>query len=147
MTEAMSRRAVNTSPRASILPKAADTSAIENHLRVSEGLETSVLQALLGAFTEIATSEVLKAIGVSSKTLDRKENARLNRSHSDAAFALIEIAGMAERVFGSPHLAQQWLVKPATGLNGQRPLDLLTTSPGIGAVKDLLGRIEYGVYA
>lgn len=89
----------------------------------------------------------LKAIGISSKTLERKENDRLNRGHSDAAYALLEVMGTAERVLGNRPLAEQWLARPALSLNGQRPLDLLTTSPGIGAVKELLGRIEYGVHA
>ena len=106
-----------------------------------------MLLALLAGFPGADAKEMLKAIGISSKTLGRKENARLNRSHSDAAFALLEVTASANRVFGNPQAAQQWLLKPATALNGQRPLDLLTTSPGIGAVKDLLGRIEYGVYA
>ena len=59
---------------------------------------------------------------------------------------LIEITVIAERVFGTRELAENWVSQPALALDGQRPMDLLTTTPGIEAVKDLLTRLEFGVY-
>lgn len=35
---------------------------------------------------------------------------------------------------------------PALALDGRRPLDMLATADGIQAVKDLLTRMEFGVY-
>lgn len=69
-----------------------------------------------------------------------------NQASSNAALALIEINGLAERVLGGHAAAEHWLSEPAIGLDGQRPIDLLSSSPGIESVKDLLQRIEYGVY-
>jgi len=51
------------------------------------------------------------------------------------------------RVFGSREAAELWLYRPATGLNRQRPIDLLATPAGVGLVEEFLGRLEYGVYA
>lgn len=43
--------------------------------------------------------------------------------------------------------AQRWLTTGAVALKGQRPLDLLSTRQGADLVRDLLVRMEYGVYA
>ncbi|PPQ34366.1 antitoxin Xre/MbcA/ParS toxin-binding domain-containing protein [Rhodopila globiformis] len=57
-----------------------------------------------------------------------------------------KILAMASAVLGSRQEAEQWLLRPATGLNQQRPIDLLATSRGIEIVGDFLGRLKYGVY-
>jgi putative toxin-antitoxin system antitoxin component (TIGR02293 family) len=49
-------------------------------------------------------------------------------------------------VFGSVKEAREWLLSPASGLEGQRPIDLLDTEPGGAQVRDYLGAIEYGNY-
>ena len=64
----------------------------------------------------------------------------------DVAMALKEVTDIAIRVLGSRELAEHWLAQPALALDGQRPLDLLATAPGVEAVKDLLTRMEFGVY-
>jgi putative toxin-antitoxin system antitoxin component (TIGR02293 family) len=57
-----------------------------------------------------------------------------------------EIFEQAVKVFGSEEEARAWLVEPAYGLDGQRPIDLLTTESGAAIVRDYLGAIEYGNY-
>lgn len=57
-----------------------------------------------------------------------------------------DIEQIATRVFGSREQARRWLQKPAIGLDGRRPFDLLTSDEGRQLVEDYLGRIEYGVY-
>ena len=42
--------------------------------------------------------------------------------------------------------AELWLCRPALGLNGVRPIDLLQSPEGKLLVQELLGRLEYGVY-
>jgi uncharacterized protein (DUF2384 family) len=36
--------------------------------------------------------------------------------------------------------------RPALGLDGHKPIELLSTPVGMKLVKDFLGQIEYGVY-
>ena len=72
---------------------------------------------------------------------------KLNPKHSDAALALMEVTEAAERVLGSRLAAEQWLTRPAIALDRERPIDLLTSTTGIQAVKDLLTRMEHGVYS
>jgi putative toxin-antitoxin system antitoxin component (TIGR02293 family) len=56
------------------------------------------------------------------------------------------ILAKATRVLGSQEEAEQWLKRPAIGLNRRRPIDLLTTRVGAKLVEIYLGRLEYGVY-
>lgn len=122
-------------------------SGVERHNLVLQGLSTQILKNALETFQLVPEARLLHAIGLSSKTLGRREETRLGPRHSDAAMALIEVTEMADRVLGSRSLAENWLTEPALALDGQRPLDLISSTPGIEAVKDLLTRMEYGVYA
>ncbi len=57
-----------------------------------------------------------------------------------------QIMSLAHKVFGTLEETEQWLLRPAMGLNRQRPIDLLRTDEGTQLVEDHLGRIEHGVY-
>lgn len=57
------------------------------------------------------------------------------------------VRAMAEEVLGSAEAANEWLTTKAMGLEFRRPIDLVNTSPGAEAVKTLLQRMKYGVYA
>ncbi len=62
------------------------------------------------------------------------------------AVKFAEILAKATPVLGSQEEAEQWLKRPAIGLDQQRPVDLLTTPAGVKLVEDYLGRLEYDVY-
>jgi putative toxin-antitoxin system antitoxin component (TIGR02293 family) len=47
---------------------------------------------------------------------------------------------------GSQEAAEQWLERPAIGLDQRRPIDLLSTPAGVELVETFLERLEYGVY-
>jgi len=119
---------------------------ISLHHTVIEGVPVRDFLHVLSHY-HLPRKDLLDGIGISERTLQRNEGGKLNPVHSGAALALLEITAMAERVLGNREDAEQWLSKKSMALNGERPLDLLTSSPGIDAVKDLLTRIEYGVYA
>ena len=120
---------------------------VERHKMVQVGLSSTIVKQTLETFHVIPQGQLLQAVGLSSKTLGRRVDSLLGSRHSDAAIALIQVTDMADRVLGNRALAEQWLSHPAIALDGNRPLDMLTTNPGIAAVKDLLTRMEYGVYA
>ena len=122
-------------------------SGVEKHKLIQRGFSTRMLRDAIGTFHAVTESQLLHAIGLSSKTLGRRLDENLGPRHSDAAMALIEITDMAQRVLGKRELAETWLNHPAIALDGQKPLDMLSSAPGIEAVKDLLMRLEYGVYA
>ena len=66
---------------------------------------------------------------------------------TDGIYRLESARAMAEEVLGSAEGANKWLDTEAMGLEFRKPIDLLSTSPGAEAVKTLLQRMKYGVYA
>jgi putative toxin-antitoxin system antitoxin component (TIGR02293 family) len=66
---------------------------------------------------------------------------------SERLWRFAEILAHATRVFGSQPEAENWLNRPAIGLDQRKPIDLLRTYPGVRLVADYLTRIEHGVYA
>lgn len=56
------------------------------------------------------------------------------------------IFAKAVEIFGSEDEAELWLRRPAIGLNGECPIDLLKSPEGKRVIADFLARLEYGVY-
>ncbi len=52
------------------------------------------------------------------------------------------IVAKAGMVLGSREAAESWLLRPAMGLDQQRPLDLLQTELGFLTVEDYLTRLN-----
>jgi putative toxin-antitoxin system antitoxin component (TIGR02293 family) len=53
----------------------------------------------------------------------------------------------AHRVFGSEEKAESWLQRPNASLSGQKPMDLLKDELGTAVVRELLERIDHGIFA
>jgi putative toxin-antitoxin system antitoxin component (TIGR02293 family) len=91
-----------------------------------------------------------KALGVSLRTFQRKKKdaskAKLNQEQSGRAWKFAEILGNATEVFGSQEEAEQFMERPAIGLDQNRPIDLLGTPAGVEMIETYLQRIKYGVY-
>jgi len=52
----------------------------------------------------------------------------------------------AERVFGDKEKAEAWLNSPNRSLLGRRPIDLLRDKAGTAIVREMLERIDHGVF-
>ena len=122
-------------------------SPLLRHDLVNQGVSTSLLMALLATYNRVSKQEVYGVIGISEKTAGRRKHEMLPREAADATLALIEITSLAERVLGSHAEAEQWLVTPALGLDGRKPIELIATRAGAEMVKAHLVRIDHGVYA
>ena len=59
---------------------------------------------------------------------------------------IVEVTARAIEVFGSREKALRWLKAPVRSLGDQAPISLLDTQDGINRVKDVLGRVEHGVW-
>lgn len=57
-----------------------------------------------------------------------------------------DVHQLAVQVLGSQALVARWMERPAPALDGRRPGELLGDDAGVEAVRELLIRIEYGVY-
>jgi putative toxin-antitoxin system antitoxin component (TIGR02293 family) len=124
-------------------------SDLEAHELLQHGLPRAALNSLVDNLHVISVDEASEALGVSVRTLQRHKNTpaeHLDVQQSGRAWKFAEILAKATHVLGSQDEAEQWLKRPAIGLDRQRPVDLLTTPAGAKLVETYLGRLEYGVY-
>ncbi|MDA7086241.1 DUF2384 domain-containing protein [Pseudomonas sp. SA3-5] len=87
--------------------------------------------------------------GLSKRTIQRRQQKPaepLNSEQSARALLGAQTLEQAIRVIGTPELAEGWMSKPAIGLDGWRPIDLMDNAIGIQLVSEFLTRLEYGVY-
>jgi putative toxin-antitoxin system antitoxin component (TIGR02293 family) len=122
---------------------------LDMHLQLNEGLAVRSVEHLIENLSAIPKGEALAALGVSSRTIERRGKTPrkpLSREQSGRIFKFAEVLAKATDVFGSQEAAEAWLSRPATGLNRQRPIDLLATPAGVELVERFLTRLDYGVY-
>lgn len=115
--------------------------------RVRDGLPYAALEAI-GAHLHLSVDATARSLGLSSRTLARrKETGVLDAVESERVLRLAEAAARAADVFGSEDSARAWLGEPNRALGGAKPLEMLDTDVGVDAVRDVLGRIEHGVFS
>jgi putative toxin-antitoxin system antitoxin component (TIGR02293 family) len=126
------------------------TSTLDAHELLLDGLPGSALTHFVSHLLFIQTDSVEKAFGMSLRTLQRRKDAPdkpLSQEQSGRTWKFAEILAKSTDVFGSQEEAEQWLERPAIGLDQRRPIDLLATPAGIELVEQYLTRLAYGVYA
>lgn len=123
--------------------------SLDAHRLIEAGLPGEALSHLERRLMVLDVAALEKAIGMSLRTLQRRRadpGQPLSIEQGGRVWKFAEILAKASEVMGSQRDAEEWLNEPAIGLNGYRPLDLLTTSAGAELVETYLGQIEYGVY-
>jgi hypothetical protein len=66
---------------------------------------------------------------------------------ADLIVRSLDIKTLANRVFGEEDKAEAWLGRPNASLSGQRPVDLLRDELGAAVVREMLERIDHGIFA
>jgi putative toxin-antitoxin system antitoxin component (TIGR02293 family) len=97
---------------------------------------------------QIPLSDFGKIINIAPRTLSRRK--KEGKLHTDESERLYRVAVLLERateVLENKATAVHWLKSPKKSLGGKTPLDFADTEVGIEEVKELLGRIEHGVFA
>ncbi|MBK3661223.1 DUF2384 domain-containing protein [Bradyrhizobium diazoefficiens] len=126
-------------------------SPLEAHEILVNGLPSKALLYLVANFAFLRWDDSFaRAIGMSHRTYQRhtaEDIRQLSSEQSGRAWKLAEILAKATSIFGSKQEAEQWLERPAIGLDQRKPIDLLATPAGVELVEDFLARLEYGVYA
>lgn len=126
-------------------------SPLEAHEMLLNGLPSRALWHLVENLVFLRWDDSFaKAIGMSHRTYQRHTSTsvkQLNSEQSGRTWKLAEILAKAASIFGSKEEAEQWLERPAIGLNQRKPIDLLATPAGVELVEEFLVRLEYGVYA
>ncbi len=120
------------------------------HDALKGGLPARAMIELAVRCAGISTIELLDVMGISARSFARRKahpSALLSLTESSNVWRLAQLMAQATRVFGAHEVAERWFSQPALALNNRRPIDLLKTPPGTQLVKDLLTRMEYGVYS
>ena len=124
---------------------------LDAHEMLLDGLPGAALTHLLQNLLVLGKPASLeKAVGMSLRTFQRRKESpatKLSQEQSGRTWKFAEILARATALLGSQKEAEQWLERPAIGLDQWRPIELLATPAGIELVEDFLERLEYGVYA
>ena len=125
------------------------TTEDDAHELVLGGIPAEAMAKLIAGVLSLSSTVLLATIGISERSFARRKAApktRLPVDESERLWRFAEVLAHATRVFGSQAEAEQWLDRPAIGLDRRKPLDLLRTHPGTRLVSEYLTRIEHGVY-
>ncbi len=121
--------------------------ALEKMDIVEEGISKKGLETLK-AKTGLDYEQLAQVLNVARATLiNKKSPEKFNTELSDKIMNLAEIFSYGYEVFEDMRTFSQWLKRQNRALGGKSPFDLLHTSFGRQEVKNLLGRIDYGVYS
>jgi putative toxin-antitoxin system antitoxin component (TIGR02293 family) len=114
----------------------------------SRGIDANIILNFRNHF-EISRDVTAGLLNVSEPTIYRwiRNNKKLDRNYSVQLFELTDLFLYGSRVFGNKVNFFKWLELPNTALGGLEPAELLGIPGGISKVKDLIGRIEHGVYS
>ena len=129
--------------------KSLPQSRAEIHGALVKGLPYAVLVNIVDQLSALSADQIADAVGISARTLRRQKDQPDKPMPADLAsktWLFAETLAQASAVFGGRDAAERWMARPAMGLDGARPIELLRTLQGAELVTELLGRLEHGVY-
>lgn len=114
----------------------------------SAGINVNVI-GNFSSYFNLSKELVSQILDISEPTLYRwiKSNKILDRNFSVKLFEIADLFLYGEEVFGKRDAFFKWIYLPNDALGGMEPQELIEIPGGVSKVKDILGRIEYGVYS
>jgi putative toxin-antitoxin system antitoxin component (TIGR02293 family) len=114
---------------------------------VRDGVSKNDLE-LLKRKTALDYTMLAKALSVTRATLiNKKKNEKFNAGLSEKILGMADLYSYGFEVFEDEDRFNQWMSKPNKALNGKAPYDLIDNQFGREEVKNLIGRIDYGIYS
>jgi putative toxin-antitoxin system antitoxin component (TIGR02293 family) len=112
---------------------------------IREGLPAKAAWAPLESLG-LSTLEISRVVGISEKTMRRKESKAENLAvaEADRTMRLMRITSEAAEAIGDLDKALIWMRSPSRFLGGKTPLEMIETEGGVGLVRQSLGAIAYG---
>ncbi len=121
--------------------------SIEKMMIVQSGLSKKDLESLK-AKTRLDYGKLATALSVTRATLiNKKKQEKFSTVLSERIMSLADIYSYGYEVFGDEDRFNQWMFRPNQALNGRLPYELMDNQFGREEVKDIIGRIAYGVYS
>ena len=114
---------------------------------IEAGVPLSAIAAFV-AGSGIPMKDVYKIV-IPARTLKhrREKKQTLTRDESDKLARLARVFDYAVRVFGEPDRAMRWLSRPKHRFDERTPIEMLHTETGARGVEEMIGQIEYGMFA
>ncbi len=121
--------------------------SMEKMFIVQSGLSKRDLENLK-AKTRLDYGKLATALSVTRATLiNKKKQEKFNTVLSERIMSLADIYSYGYEVFGDEDRFNQWMFRPNQALNGRLPYELMDNQFGREEVRDIIGRIAYGVYS
>lgn len=113
-------------------------------MAAQNGVSASIFDDVVALYGHLPY--ISEIIDLNLKTIKKykSQNMKFSPLRSELMLKLVALYKKGVKVFGVGDAFISWLSKPAFGLGGLLPLDLLRTSDGIGLVDEELDRIQYG---
>jgi putative toxin-antitoxin system antitoxin component (TIGR02293 family) len=103
----------------------------------------------LSAKTEIPEKDIVQLLALPERTWKRRKQDKkaLSQAQSDRLYRLAQTIAKATDTLGARDKAVRWMMQPNRALGGASPLEVLDTEVGEEQVRDILGRIEHGIFS
>ena len=79
--------------------------------------------------------------------INKKKQQKFKASLSERIIAMADLYCYGFKVFEDKEKFNRWMAAPNMALGGEAPFDIIQNQFGREEVKNILGRIEYGVYS
>ncbi len=128
------------------------TSPVRNGLDLVQAAQAGVPVAAvrhLQRHLRFTNREMSEALSISESTLARREQAQglLTRDESEKAIQLSAVLAHGLEVFENEPDFHRWLQFENPALGGLRPQVLLSSALGREQVREVLGRIQWGIFS
>ena len=114
----------------------------------AKGLNANIIKNFKDYFN-LSLDTTAQMLNVSEPSIYRwtKANKKLDRNLSIKLFEISELFLLGTDIFGPKETFFKWLNLPNTALGGMQPSELVDIPEGVSKIRDILGRIEHGVYS
>ncbi len=127
------------------LPPQYDVASTISYLRA--GLPAACFESLSRA-VGVREQDLAGLVRIPARTIARrKREGRFPLEEGERILRLIRIYEQTLDLFSDPEAAMRWLNSPSPILEGKTPLAYSDTEPGAQFVRQLLGRLEHGVFS
>jgi putative toxin-antitoxin system antitoxin component (TIGR02293 family) len=114
---------------------------------IREGISKKDLENLKEK-TDLDYNQLSKVLSVARATLiNKKGTAKFDMVLSERIVGVADLYSYGYEVFEDENRFNEWIFRSNQALGGQSPYDLLDNQYGREEVKNLIGRIDYGVYS
>lgn len=137
---------VSPSKKAKVIPVYRWTS-FEKINAIKEGVSKEELENLKNG-AELDYDTLAQILNVAKATLhNKKGKARFDKYISERLYLIADLYSFGYEVFGSREKFNRWMKKENRALGNVIPLSMIDTLYGIEEVRNLIGRIAYGIFS